>query len=271
MAVIRIRFELQRPSAGIEMSKLAELSKETRILLRMLASDLGCDTPEGTWVARDFYNQGVGFDAEYQLADVDQAQAAQYVHAVDLLATVNSASKWAVPGVRPETIVQSARVATIADDGEMVRIGLHNHGRVVAWRPLEKSRAAKIIEYYEEWVEYRGMLQGVIHTLYKEANPPSFTLRDLASTELVKCIYPPDDYERVYRSLADKQAVVLVSGWIRARRLSRKISEVRVERLEPTKPLNEAALRKLFGSAPGWTADLTSDEFIDAIRRDYDE
>lgn len=273
MAQIRIRIELQRATAGIELAKLQDLAKEANKFLRMVAEDVRVDSDEGTWTAKNFYNQGIGFDCEYELIDVDGAQAAEYRHAVERIATVEAADNFAVRGVRPATLVQSAKMASIAGEGETIRVGIvgREEHEPVAWKPIPRNRAVQIIEYFQQWVEYRGMLQGLIHSLYKEANPPYFDLRDFASRELVKCFYQPVDYDAVYRALERKDGVVLVSGWFRTRRVDRMIDHVNVERIQPTKPLNEEQLKKFFGSAPGWTGDLTSDQFIDAIRQQGDD
>ncbi len=65
MAQIRIRIELQRATAGIELPKLQDLAKEANKFLRMVAEDVRVDADEGTWTAKNFYNQGIGFDCEY--------------------------------------------------------------------------------------------------------------------------------------------------------------------------------------------------------------
>jgi len=271
MAELRIRIELQRPRKGIEMSKLAKLAEESQKFLRMVAEDTGVNPDEGAWVAVDFYNQGIGFDAEYQFAEVDVDQVATYVHAVDAIATVEREAKWSVRGIRGATILQSARLATIADEDETVRIGIINGAAPqVEWRPLQKPKAAAIIEHYQEWVEYRGMLQGRIHSLYKEVTPPHFTLRDFASGELIRCDFAPKDWPSLHKALERKDGVVFVAGWIRARRLDRAIDWMRVEQIQGAQPVSEQQLKSFFGSAPGWTGDMSTQDFIDAIRRDDD-
>ena len=255
------------------MSKLADLSRETQKLFRMLSEDVGVGAADGTWIALDFYNQGIGFDAEYQLVDIGEEQAAAYAQAVEQIAHVDAETHWTVRGVRPVTLVQCARVAMLADEGETVRLGTYRDSHNVGWESLTKERAIALIQHYEEWIEYRGMLQGIIHSLYKESTPPYFILRDLASRELIRCVFKPEDYSEVYRNLERKNGVVLVSGWIQASRLDRRVAELRMERMQSTKPLDTEALKQFFGSAPGWTGDLTSDEFIDSVRneRDADE
>lgn len=125
-----------------------------------------------------------------------------------------------------------------------------------------------IIEYYEEWLEYRGMLQGRIHSLYKEVNPPYFTLHDFASRELIRCEFRPSDWPDVHRALERKDGVVFVAGMIRARRVDRSIAAVQVERIQSTEAITREQLQSFFGSAPGWTGDLTTNDFLDSVRSD---
>jgi hypothetical protein len=116
-------------------------------------------------------------------------------------------------------------------------------------------------------VEFRGMLQGRIHSLYKEVNPPYFMLRDFASGELVRCEFTANEWTDLHQALARKDGVVLVAGWIRAKRLDRTVEVMRVERMKGTKPLSVDQLHEFFGSAPGWTGDMTTDQYLDSIRR----
>ena len=239
----------------------------------MVANDVGITATGGTWVAQDFYDQGLGFDAEYQLAAVDDPEVVGYTRALDAMSSVDRDSNWAVRGIKPTTLVQYARLTTLASEGENVRLGLYKEDASldVEWKVLQKDRAVAIIEHYQEWIEYRGMLQGIIHSLFKEASPPYFVLRDLASNELIRCVFRPSTYPDVYKALERKNGVVLISGRTKARRIDRRVDEMRVERLQATPPLNVAELEEFFGSAPGWTGDLTSDEFIKQVRNDSED
>lgn len=274
MAQIRVRIELQRPEQGIELAKLQRLALEAQKLLRMLADDVAVGDAQGKWTAKDFYNQGVGFDAEYELVDVDQVQADEYLAAIAQVATVGENEKFAVRGVSAATVVQAARLALVADQGETIRVGVptvSDDGQpLIDWKPLHRVRADQIVAFFDQRIEYRGMLQGVIHSLYKESNPAYFDLRDLASGELVKCYYSPDHYTDVHRALEKKDGVVLVAGWIRARRLDKVIEHLDVQRIRATRPLDADELKAFFGSAPGWTGDLTSDQFIEKARGEAD-
>lgn len=268
MAELRIRVELQRASKGVEMLKLVELADQAQKLFKAVAEDVGLGAVEGVWVAEDFYNQGVGFNSSYKFTDVDPEQVAQYLHAIDTLSRLNSQTGWRADGVKPQTVVHFARLARVARDGETVRLGFLDDDDIVReWRPLEKPQAEAIIEHYEAAVEYRGMLQGRIHSLYKEVNPPYFTLRDFASSELVRCEFKPSEWAALHKALARKDGVVVVAGWVRAKRLDRSVEVMRVDRIKDVAPLDRDELSGFFGSAPGWTGDMATDEFIDVVRR----
>jgi hypothetical protein len=274
MAQLRIRIELKRPRKGIELAKLIRLAEEAQKFLRMVAEDVGIRPDEGTWVAQEFYNQGVGFDNEFQFADVDQAQVASYLHAVNVIASIDREHEWRARGVRPLTVLQSAKMAAIADDDEVVRLGLLKTDApptdLVDWRPLPKPRAHEIIEFYQATVEYRGMLQGLIHSLYKEATPPYFTLRDFASRELVRCEFKAADWPSLHNALTRKDDAVLVAGWLRVKRVDKAVEVMRVDKIQGTKPVSVDELKAFFGSAPAWTGDMTTDEFIKSVRMDDD-
>ena len=265
MAQLKIRVELQRSRKGIEMSKLERLSSEAQKLFRYLGEDMHIPA-DGTWVAKGFYDQGVGFDATYQGSGVDDLQARDYLRSLDAILTVGGEQNWTVAGVSDKTLVQSAVLARVAGDEETVRLGLSNGDDVLRWRPLAKSRAHAIIEHFNNVVEYRGMLQGVIHAVFKEADPPHFKLRDRGSGDLVDCEYGPELYSDLHVALKQREAVVLVTGWIHAKRSSRSVESLRVERIQAVQPMTRQELEAFFGSAPGWTGDLTTDEFIDSVR-----
>ena len=249
MAQLKIRIELQRSRTGIEMSKLERLSSEAQKLLRYLGEDMHIPT-DGTWVAQGFYDQGVGFDATYQGSGVDDLQARDYLRSLDDTLTVGDEQNWTVAGVSVRTLVQSAVLARVAGEEETVRLGLSNGEDVLHWRPLAKSRAHAIAEHFNNVVEYRGMLQGVIHAVFKEADPPHFKLRDRASGDLVDCEYEPELYGDLHAALKQREAVVLVTGWVHAKRSSRSVESLRVERIRAVPPMTQQELEAFFGSAP---------------------
>lgn len=266
MARLRIRFELQRPQKGIQLPKLIELARETQRFLRAVADDTGLGKSEGQWVAVDFYNQGLGFDTEFQTSDLDEHQVKTYVHAVDEITSLGLDFSGRMRHIKADTLMHFAKVARIAGDGETVRIGLYNGKAEPIWKPLSKPVAAAILDGLQQWATYRGMIQGIIHSLYKEAEPPYFDIRNLSSRDLVKCYYTPALYEDVVASLERKDAVVIVSGQITSRRVDRAIREIKAERIEAVDPFTREDLTRFFGAAPNWTGEMTTEDFIDEAR-----
>jgi hypothetical protein len=89
------------------------------------------------------------------------------------------------------------------------------------------------------------MIQGIVHSLYKESEPPYFDVRQLSTQQIVKCAYPADKDRQVVELPTKKEAVVLVSGLIKARRLDGKAEEVRLERCGALIPLSEQEFLRL--------------------------
>ena len=272
MAELRIRIELQRRDQGVEPAKLPKLAEEAWRLLRMVAEDSGGVPEECSWVAGGFYEQGIGFDVKLDSPDgVDQATVDGYLRAIDAAAQATRDGNWAARGVRDATILQAAKLADVAGEDETIRIGLLNGAYEPDWRPLPRARAREIIDHFNEEVEYRGTLQGVIHSIFKESDPPYFRLRDFATSKLIRCELQWSAWADVHDALQDKDAAVIVTGWAKAKRIDRRIHMVKVDRLKRGRiPMNTDRLRNFFGSAPEWTGALTSDEFVEKQRAEFD-
>ena len=272
MAELRIRIELQRTHEGVELSRLPKLAEEAWRLVRMVAEDSGVSR-DSSWVAGGFYEQGLGFDVKLDSRGyVEPAAVEGYLAAIDSAARAAGKGRWAARGVREETVLQLARLAYVAGEGESIRIGLLNGGGSPDWRPLPRDMAHKVIAHFDEEVEYRGTLQGVIHAIFKESDPPYFRLRDFASARLVRCELRSGAWADVHEALKKKDAAVFVTGWAKAKRIDRRIYSIKVERLRQGRvPLSSAELANLFGAAPGWTGDLSTEAFIDNARSDGDE
>jgi hypothetical protein len=70
--------------------------------------------------------------------------------------------------------------------------------------------------------------------------------------------------------LRNKDAIVLVSGTIKARRIDKAIEEIRVERMRAVDPLTPDDFQRLHGAAPDITGGQSTDDFIDRIRRTHE-
>jgi hypothetical protein len=249
---------------------LAEIGSQTQRFLRMIAEDVAISTLQTGWLATDFANGSVDFNIE-STGDADEQQIRHYAGAVRRVTAFRPSGPLPA-GLRTDTVLQFARLAELIEPGDSARLGLFDNGTSspAVWRVLSKSDGVAIREHIENRVEYWGMIQGIIHSLFKEAEPPYFYVREISSDSLVRCTFPADRYSQFIPLLQNRRTVVFVSGYVTARRADRKIERVRIERMEPAPQLSDAEFEKFFGSAPNFTADLSTEEFLDEIRREHE-
>jgi hypothetical protein len=113
-----------------------------------------------------------------------------------------------------------------------------------------------------------GSIQGIIYSLQKEARRPFFRLRELSTEAMVSCFYPTRLYADVVDALKERTGILHIAGDMMFDRATRAITELSVERIERARTLSAAEFEEFFGSAPDFTGDLSTDEYIDAIRED---
>jgi hypothetical protein len=273
MARLRFRFVLKTGTAGVPLRKLANVVGEFQAFLQMIGEDLGTEGLTRDWRATGFYEGSFGCDVEH-VGELDERQAHIYSRTVSQVTSYEPQAEdaQAPVGIRKETLLRYAAVGDNMDPTDEFTVGFYSNGdqEPEAWSTLSKSKAVRVTETLNQIVEYHGMIQGIVHSLYKESQPPYFTVRDLSKRGIVNCIYHPEHYTQVVNLLRDKDAVILVSGIIRARRIDRRIDEIRVERMRATTPLSPEEFQRLHGAAPDLTGNLSTEDFIDRIRRTDD-
>jgi hypothetical protein len=84
----------------------------------------------------------------------------------------------------------------------------------------------------------------------------------------VKCIYTSAQYPEVANALQERTTVIHFSGNITYDRVARIVSELRVDRMERARVLTPAEFEEFFGSAPQFTGDMSTSEYVDSIRGD---
>lgn len=270
MAELRIRLEINRGDQGINLNTLASVAAESQRFLRMVGEDVGIDS--AIWDAGDFQNGSISFSVESR-GEADEEQVRLYSRTIEHILDYDPFSTLADQprGVRNETLTQFARITSALQPDESMRMGLYANGdEVPAWRELSRGQAANIREYFEEWLTCTGMVQGVIHSLYKETQPPYFDVRDLATGQLVKCLFNKRDYGQVVELLKRRDAIVIISGELKTRRVDRKVDRLVVQHMQTAPDMDAETLEKFFGCAPDFTGPQTTGEFIDAMRKDGD-
>ena len=268
MTRIRVRFELNRGRTGAPLSKLGDISKQAERFLKALANDLAIDAKAGEWLAVNFKNGSVSYDAEFQ-GEISGAEADAFNRGLEFLAEFDPGSEGTNGSVTQATVLEFARLGSIIDPDEVIGLGIYGRGRTKPkMRLISYARTAEMRSEIETPILAYGSVQGIIHSLTKEVARPYFRIRELATGALVNCYYPGRLYDAVARALQQRTNVLHVDGQMKFDRTNRSITELVVERIETAKMLSPGEFEEFFGSCPGFTGDLTTEEWIDALRAD---
>lgn len=271
MRTLRVRLELNKGRKGIPLHKLAAVTEEVQRFFQRVGSDLGVPTPREQWLAVRFRNGSVSFDAEYQ-GQLTEERIEQYN--AELGGLIRAA---VVPSfesrLSPATVLQFARIAEPIDEDEQVRFGLYQNGgaRPVEWHALTKAASRQLAHAVVASNKYRGVVQGIAHSWYKEASPPYFYIRQSVTQSLVKCLYDKTQYSEVLHLFEKRNAVVQVIGMITANMIERRVDEVDCEKFAIAEELSDEDFERFFGMAPDLTGNLTTEEYISLVRENGHE
>jgi hypothetical protein len=270
VARVRVRFEMNKGRTGAPLSKLARVAEQLERFLGRVALDCSITAKAGEWLALNFENGSVSYDAEFQ-GETSAEAAMAFYRAVDHVTTLDPRTNELEGIVSSRTLAEYALIGTLIDPDESVGIGLYeptHHESAPKWRQITYSKFSDIRREIETALSVHGAAQGIIHAWFKEAEQPYFRLRELSTWALVNCSYPPRLYPDVARAVRERSTVLIVSGKIKYDRLSRSAKEIDTERIEPVETLTSDDFDRLFGSAPRFTGDQSTDEFIDWVRED---
>jgi len=270
-ARVRVRFEMNRGRTGAPLSKLARVAEQLERFLSRVAFDCAIAAKSGEWLALNFDNGSVSYDAEFQ-GETSAEAALAFHRAIDHVTAFDPRSAELNGIVSSRTLAEYAQIGTLIDPDESVGIGLYeptdDEPSAPKWRQITYSKFSDIRREIEVALSVHGAVQGIIHAWFKEAEQPYFRLRELSTWGLVNCSYPPRLYPGVVRAVRERSTVLIVSGSIKFDRLARAAKEIAVERIEPVETLSSDEFDRLFGSAPRFTGDQSTDEFMDWVRED---
>ena len=267
MANFRIRIGLNRGRGAVGYRELSVLSDEVNSFLRSLGEDAGLSGDDNHWLAKDIADGSFLSDASPSFDISDESSA--------LLGSMTSAivhgdeTKAIELGVREQTrfkyeaLAKKAMVTRIP-----VEVGLYGNTGAIEWVKVVPEVARRLTENISPYLDYMGAVQGVIHVIFKESDPPHFKLRDSVTGDLVDCFYKPEHYASILRTLPRKDDRVHVAGLIRASRIDKKIESLKVTRVESPVDFSDADFEAFFGCAPEMTGDINSADFIERNRHD---
>lgn len=175
---------------------------------------------------------------------------------------------------RVGTVRQYAEIGEVVAEDESVRLGLFDSGAAAPteWSVVTKARSEEILSKIQTVIQYHGGAQGRMHALFMAEGHPYFRFRDLASGDLVKCVFRRDMYGDVAAALEatmnNPETVIYLSGTFTAQRFERKVQSVVLQRIKVAEAYRKGDLEKFFGCAPNLTGDLSTEEFIRRLRDD---
>jgi len=258
MARIKIRLVINKGRHGAPLAKLGKISEQAEKFLKMLAADSEIETHPGEWLAVNFGNGSVEYDAEFQ-GDVNPGAAQIFTRNLEVLADFDPDSEGLNAAIKPATALEYARIGSLIDPDEEIGLGIYSPDAPQA-RPKQRAityRAATALKReIETPVASYGSVQGILHAWFKEAKEPNFQLRELATDALVRVFYSPTLYSDVAKAVQERTTMMMVSGNMLFDRATRLATELRADRIELMKMLSTAEFEEFFGSAPKFVADL---------------
>jgi hypothetical protein len=259
MARMKVRLVLNKGRHGAPLSKLGKISEQAERFLRALAGDCRIETKPGEWLAVNFKNGSVEYDAEFQ-GDVNVGAAEIFARNLEQLADYDEETEGLNLPVSSATALEYARIGSLIDPDEVIGLGIFPaRGGKPKWRTITYSKAAAIRREVEQPLPTYGAVQGIVHAWFKEARDPYFQIREISTDALVKVLYSSNMYSDVVRACEERTSVLIVTGNMLLDRASRLTIELRAERIERVSILSTEEFERFFGSAPDFIADLESD------------
>jgi hypothetical protein len=264
MANFRVRIEMNKGRHGVPIHKLAKIAEEAEKFFKMFSADLGLGKSE--WIADNFTNGSVGFDTNYVGQAPDPALLTGQKAFSQLTDPETSADDLSY-GIRKETFLQFARIASPVDADDFVNIGLYNGRPEPEMRELTKQRSIQIEKEIIQTIEQYGGIQGIITALFKENN--SFWIRELLTGEKYVCNFQAAQYNLVWHALEAKDAVLNVEGWKTI--VNGEVKYMNVTSITPSPEYHDDDLEQFFGCDPNFTGNQSTEAFIDDLRGETTE
>jgi hypothetical protein len=269
MAQIKVRVVVNKGRTGAPLEKLSDIARQFDRFMRSLVGDLALQVRKGEILALNFGNSSVAFDAAFQV-EVADSKVREFNRYIEFVADYDPETEGTNAIVSDNTLLEYARIGQCIDPDEEVGIGIYapgSKGRVPKrWRQINYRKMSRVRQAIEQPIMSYGSVQGLMHSLIKEATQPYFQVREASTDHLVRCLYQDELYPEVVNALRERNAVVHASGFLQLDRAKRVVDEIRVERIDKIEPLSDEEFRSLFGTAPNLTGDLTTEEFVRAIR-----
>lgn len=270
MAKFRLRFKLNPERPGVGLAKLSKQTENIEMFLRSLAADLGISDAPNMWLAKDFKNGSCISTAEHQ-AVVEADAASKFNLGVEALTTFRPNGKRPIPSyVSAATVGRFAAIRHGLDVGEPIGLATFNleTGRPNRWHKIERLHFEEVAASVDSEVLYIGSIMGATHDWVKGAKEPYITIREINTSELIKCTYADDDYPRVAKLFANKTAIVVVGGTVLYNRITGKTEVTMATSFDLAPEISDDEFERFFGCSPSLTGAVSTDDFIRDDRDD---
>lgn len=241
------------------MAKLGKIAEQTEKFLRLYAADLGLDVKAGDWLAADFKNSSVEFQAEFP-KEVPVAVAQFFANGLEVLADFDPENEGLNGRVSEGAALEYSRIGALLDPDEIIRMGIIPPDlRAPRWRDITYSAFSSIRRELEQPVTAHGSIQGIIHAWFKEAKDPHFQLRELATDDLIKVFYSDALYDRVAKAVQERNTALIVEGRIRYDKVTKHALELKAERVNAMQMMSPQEFEEVFGCAPSFVPSLVEE------------
>lgn len=269
MAQIKLRIEMNKGRTGAPLEKLGDIARQIEKFLRALSADLNLEVKKGEWLAVNFKNGSVSYDAAFQ-NEVSESTFRHFNRCVEFITDFDPESEGSNGLVSDATLLEYGKLGDHIDPDEVIGIGLYTATSRVPkkWRQINYRKASSVRQAMETPVRSYGSIQGILHAWFKEATHPYFQIREFSSDQLVKCLYDSTLYPIIVEAVRERSAVIHATGYMKLDRAKRAVDEMLVEKIDRVEPLSESEFKALFGIAPDATGTVTTEQFISNVRGD---
>jgi len=232
------------------MAKLGKIAEQTEKFLRVFAIDLGLDAKLGDWLAADFQNSSVEFQAEFP-KEVPASIAQFFSTGLEVLADFDPENEGLNGRVSESAALEYSRIGALIDPDEIIRMGIiRPDGKTPKWRDITYSSLSRIRRELEQPVTAHGSVQGIVHAWFKEAKEPHFQLRELATDNLIRVFYDSNLYAQVAKAVQERSTTLIVDGRMTYDKVTQKAVDLRAERINSMAMMSHEEFDEIFGSAP---------------------
>ena len=255
MAYLKLRIKLNEGHTGVPLGKLGDVTHQFVKFLESIATDLGVELKQNTWLATNFHNGSVLFDAVYQ-EEVPESVAREFNNCLEFVTDYDPNNCSTEIPVTEATLLEYGKFANCLDPGEEFKLGtfpMDDSKQQVKWHRIESRIVSQVQKAKEMPLSSYGSVQGGLHSLFKEAPNPYFKLRELSSKQLIQCSYKPALYPSVINGLKDGNAIIHATGYLQHDRATQTVTKMRVERIDKIEPLTEREFSVLFGMDPNFS------------------